>query len=192
MEELSDLQLIEEVRNGKRRAFTELMRRYQQRIYWAARRIVGTHEDADDIAQEAFVKAYTALGDFRGESSFYTWLYRIAINLSLNAIRKRQLVNYLRENDTIGRFFPSTEDPSRQVEFKETQSRLQEAIARLPEKQRAVFVMRYYDEMSYDEISEVMKTSVGGLKANYFHALRKVREYMTDEIPSGTSGHQRK
>ncbi|MBP1649098.1 MAG: polymerase, sigma-24 subunit, subfamily [Bacteroidetes bacterium] len=192
MEELSDLQLIEEVRNGKRRAFTELMRRYQQRIYWAARRIVGTHEDADDIAQEAFVKAYTALGDFRGESSFYTWLYRIAINLSLNAIRKRQLVNYLRENDTIGRFFPSTEDPSRQVEFKETQSRLQEAIARLPEKQRAVFVMRYYDEMSYEEISEVMKTSVGGLKANYFHALRKVREYMTDEIPSGTSGHQRK
>ena len=192
MEELSDLQLIEEVRNGKRRAFTELMRRYQQRIYWAARRIVGTHEDADDIAQETFVKAYTALGDFRGDSSFYTWLYRIAINLSLNAIRKRQLVNYLRENDTIGRFFPSTEDPSRQVEFKETQSRLQEAIARLPEKQRAVFVMRYYDEMSYEEISEVMKTSVGGLKANYFHALRKVREYMTDEIPSGTSGHQRK
>ncbi len=184
MEELSDLQLIEEVRNGKRRSFTELMRRYQQRIYWAARRIVGTHEDADDIAQETFVKAYTALGDFRGESSFYTWLYRIAINLSLNAVRKRQLVNYLRENETIGRFFASTDDPSRQVEFNETQSRLQEAIARLPEKQRAVFVMRYYDEMSYEEISEVMKTSVGGLKANYFHALRKVREYMTDEIPS--------
>jgi RNA polymerase sigma-70 factor (ECF subfamily) len=189
MEELSDLQLIEEVRNGKRRAFTELMRRYQQRVYWAARRIVGTHEDADDIVQETFVKAYTALGDFRGESSFFTWLYRIAVNLSLNAVRKRQLVSYLKENEIINRIFPSSDDPSREVEFKETQSRLQEAIARLPEKQRAVFVMRYYDEMSYEEISEVMKTSVGGLKANFFHALRKVREYMTDETPSGTSGH---
>lgn len=192
MEELSDLQLIEEVRNGKRRAFTELMRRYQQRVYWVARRIVGTHEDADDIAQETFVKAYTALGDFRGESSFFTWLYRIAVNLSLNAVRKKQLVSYLRESDIINRLFPSSEDPSREVEFKETQSRLQEAIARLPEKQRAVFVMRYYDEMSYEEISEVMKTSVGGLKANFFHALRKVREYMSNEIPSGTSGHHRR
>jgi RNA polymerase sigma-70 factor (ECF subfamily) len=192
MEELTDLQLIEEVRNGKRRAFTELMRRYQQRVYWAARRIVGTHEDADDIAQETFVKAYTALGDFRGDSSFFTWLYRIAINLSLNAVRKRQLVTYLRENEIINRIFPSSEDPSRDVEFKETQSRLQEAISRLPEKQRAVFVMRYFDELSYEEISEVMKTSVGGLKANYFHALRKVREYLNDEIPSGTTGHHRK
>jgi RNA polymerase sigma-70 factor, ECF subfamily len=192
MEELTDLQLIEEVRNGKRRAFTELMRRYQQRVYWAARRIVGTHEDADDIAQETFVKAYTALGDFRGESSFFTWLYRIAVNLSLNAVRKRQVVSYLRENDIINRFFPASDDPSREVEFKETESRLQEAIARLPEKQRAVFVMRYFDEMSYEEISEVMKTSVGGLKANYFHALRKVREYMTNEIPSGPTGHHGK
>ena len=192
MEELSDLQLIEEVRNGNRRAFTELMRRYQQRVYWAARRIVGTHEDADDIAQETFVKAYTALGDFRGDSSFFTWLYRIAINLSLNAVRKRQLVNYVRENEIINRLFPSSDDPSRDVEFKETQSRLQEAISRLPEKQRAVFVMRYFDELSYEEISEVTKTSVGGLKANYFHALRKVREYLNNEIPSGTSGHHRK
>jgi RNA polymerase sigma-70 factor, ECF subfamily len=192
MEELTDLQLIEEVRNGKRRAFTALMHRYQQRVYWAARRIVGTHEDADDIAQETFVKAYTALGDFRGDSSFFTWIYRIAVNLSLNAVRKRQLVNYLRENEIINRVFPSSEDPSRDVEFKETQSRLQEAISRLPERQRAVFVMRYFDEMSYEEISEVMKTSVGGLKANYFHAIRKVREYMTNEIPSGTSGHTRK
>lgn len=192
MEELSDLQLIDEVRSGKRRAFTELMRRYQQRVYWVARRIVGTHEDADDIAQETFVKAYTALGDFRAESSFFTWLYRIAVNLSLNAVRKKQLVNYLRESEIVNRLFPSSDDPSRDVEFKETQSRLEEAIARLPEKQRAVFVMRYYDEMSYEEISEVMKTSVGGLKANFFHALRKVREYMTNEIPSGTSGHHRK
>ena len=179
----SDLALVEEVRNGNRQAFTELMRRYQQRVYWVARRIVGSHAEADDIAQETFIKAYLALGDFRGESTFFTWLYRIAVNLSLNAIRKRQLVSYLRESDIINRLFPAAESADADMEFQETETRLQKAVALLPEKQRAVFVMRYYDEMSYEEIAEVLKTSVGGLKANYFHALRKVQEMMKDEIP---------
>ncbi|MBI5470963.1 MAG: sigma-70 family RNA polymerase sigma factor, partial [Ignavibacteriae bacterium] len=79
MEPLTDAELVQQVRNGKRQAYTELMRRYQQRVYWVARRIVGTHEDADDVAQEAFVKAYLALGEFRGDSSFFTWIYRIAV-----------------------------------------------------------------------------------------------------------------
>lgn len=183
MEAQSDLALVEEVRNGKRQAFTELMRRYQQRVYWVARRIVGSHAEADDIAQETFIKAYLALGDFRGDASFFTWLYRIAVNLSLNAIRKRQLMSYLRESDIVNRLFPAAEDPAADVEFQETESKLQKAVASLPEKQRAVFVMRYYDEMSYEEIAEVLKTSVGGLKANYFHALKKVQEMMKDEIP---------
>jgi RNA polymerase sigma-70 factor (ECF subfamily) len=95
MEQRSDFELVQEVRKGNRQAFTELMRRYQKRVYWTARRIVGSHEDADDVVQETFVKAYLGLGDFRGDSSFFTWLYRIAVNLSLNATRKRQLINYL-------------------------------------------------------------------------------------------------
>ena len=181
MEKFSDLELVNEVRSGKRQAFTELMRRYQQRVYWTARRIVGSHEEADDVAQETFVKAYLALGDFRGDASFFTWLYRIAVNLSLNAIRKQQVLGYLRQSDIINRILPATENPQKDLELAETQSRLDRAIAALPEKQRAVFVMRYHDEMSYQEISHVLKTSVGGLKANYFHALRKVQEFMKDE-----------
>lgn len=185
MEPRTDLELIEEVRNGKRQAFTELMRRYQQRVYWTARRIVGSHADADDIAQETFIKAFLGLGDFRGDSSFFTWLYRIAVNLSLNTVRKRQLVNYLRQSEIVNRLFPSSPDPEQEYVRQETEGRLQKAVAALPDKQRAVFVLRYFEEMPYEEISEVLKTSVGGLKANYFHALRKVQEYMRDENKIG-------
>ncbi|HCV44362.1 MAG TPA: RNA polymerase subunit sigma [Bacteroidetes bacterium] len=181
MKQSSDLELVNEVRGGKRQAFTELMRRYQQRVYWTARRIVGSHEEADDIAQETFVKAYLALGDFRGDASFFTWLYRIAVNLSLNAIRKQQVLGYLRESDIINRILPAPDNPHKDLELEEMRSHLDRAIANLPEKQRAVFVMRYHDEMSYLEISQVLKTSVGGLKANYFHALRKVQESLKDE-----------
>lgn len=188
MEQRSDIELIEQVRNGNRQAFTELMRRYQGRVYWTARRIVGTHDDADDITQETFVKAYTGLGDFRGEASFFTWLYRIAVNLSLNAVRKRQVITYIRESEIINRFLPSSDDPHQEAELHDQERMIEQAVASLPEKQRAVFVMRYYDEMSYEEISSVLKTSVGGLKANYFHALRKVQEHIRHEISPGETG----
>jgi RNA polymerase sigma-70 factor, ECF subfamily len=181
MEQLSDLELVQEVRRGKRQAFTELMRRYQQRVYWTARRIVGRHEDADDIAQETFIKAYLALGDFRGDSSFFTWLYRIAMNLSLNAVRKQQVLKYLRQSDIINRILPAEGNPDQELEVKETESIFHRAIASLPEKQKAVFVMRYFDDMSYEDISKVLRTSVGGLKANYFHAIRKIRDVMKNE-----------
>jgi RNA polymerase sigma-70 factor (ECF subfamily) len=181
MNPLTDLELVQQVRNGKRQAYTELMRRYQQRVYWVARRIVGNHDDADDVAQETFVKAYLALGDFRGDSSFFTWVYRIAVNLSLNTVRKQQVMNYLRESPIISSVLPAKDNPHATLEMKELESKLQRAIARLPEKQKAVFVLRYHEEMSYEEISEVLKTSVGGLKANYFHALKKVQEFMKDE-----------
>ena len=190
MAPLSDHDLVEEVRNGKRQAFTELMRRHQQKIYWTVRRIVGDHAEADDVTQESFVKAYLSLGDFRGDSSFYTWLYRIAVNMSLNAVRKRQVVEYLRESDIINRFFPQQVSPQQEVEFRETESELHRAVATLPEKQRAVFVMRFFEEMSYDEIAKVLKTSVGGLKANYFHALKKVQEHLSNEIQTREDRHQ--
>jgi len=182
MEQRSDLELVQQVRGGNRQAFTELMRRYQQRVYWTARRIVGSHEEADDIAQETFIKAYLGLGDFRGDASFFTWLYRIAVNLSLNVVRKQQLVRYLRQSEVLERFFPVQSDPGSELEQRETESKLERAIQELPEKQKAVFVMRYYDELPYQEISEILKTSVGGLKANYFHALKKIQEYMKHEI----------
>lgn len=179
---MTDLELVEEVRNGRREAYTELMRRHQQRVYWFVRKLVGTHEDADDVTQETFVKAFLNLGDFRGDSSFFTWVYRIALNGALNAVRKRQVINYVRENDLISRLLASGDDPHRALEQKETETRLRQAVAGLPEKQRAVFVLRYYEELSYEEISAILKTSVGGLKANYFHALKKIREVLRHEI----------
>ncbi len=182
MDHLSDQELVLEVRNGNRRAFTELMHRYQKRVYWVARRIVGSHAAADDVVQEAFIKAYLGLGEFRGDASFFTWIYRIAVNLSLNAIRKGQVMSYLRQSDIMNMILPSEEHPGDELEQQESESLVQRAIATLPEKQKAVFVMRYYDEMSYDEISAVLKTSVGGLKANYFHALKKVQEFVKREI----------
>ncbi len=189
----SDRDLVEEVRNGKRQAFTELMRRHQEKIYWTARRILGDHAEADDATQETFVKAFMNLGDFRGESSFYTWLYRIAVNVSLNAVRKRQIVDYLRESAIIDKLIPGGDDPHERLEWMDVQSNLERAVATLPEKQKAVFVMRYFDEMSYEEIAKVLKTSIGGLKANYFHALKKVQEFLRDEIQTREDrGHGRR
>jgi len=187
MDSPSDAELVQEVRNGSRRAFTELMRRYQQRVYWTARRLIGNHDDAEDIAQETFVKAYLSLGDFRGESSFFTWLYRIAVNLSLNALRKRQLITYVRESELMRRVIPGGQDPAQETHNRETESRLHQAVESLPEKQKAVFILRFYDALSYDEIAVLLRTSVGGLKANYHHALRKVQKMMSDENPK-TSG----
>ncbi len=181
MDQPTDLELVDEVRNGNRQAFTKLMHRYQERVYWVARRIVGSHDEAEDIAQETFVKAYLALGDFRAESGFFTWLYRIAVNLALNALRKRQVVTYLEQSDLLRRILPARERPDLQMEEQETRDTLQRAVEKLPEKQKLVFVMRFFDGMSYEEISDVLKTSVGGLKANYFHALHKVQEFMTNE-----------
>ena len=183
MDSPSDGELVQEVRSGSRRAFTELMRRHQRRVYWTARRLVGNHDDAEDVAQEAFVKAYLSLGDFRGDSSFFTWLYRIAVNLSLNALRKRQLITYVRESELMRRVIPGGHDPEEETQHRETESRLQQAVERLPEKQKAVFVLRFYDELPYEEIALLLRTSVGGLKANYHHALRKVQEMMRDENP---------
>ena len=105
------------------------------------------------------------------------------MNLSLNHLRKRQVVQYLRESDLLSRFIAAEETPAAQFEFKETEGRLHAAVQRLPERQKAVFVLRFFDGLSYDEIAEILKTSVGGLKANYFHALRKIREAMKDEVP---------
>jgi RNA polymerase sigma-70 factor (ECF subfamily) len=186
MEQKSDQELIQDVRNGRRQAFTELMRRHQVRVYWVSRRIVGNHEDADDIAQETFIKAYVGLGEFRGDSSFFTWLYRIAVNLSLNAVRKRQVLNYLRDSSLLRKVLPLEDDPEKLMETEEMLSRVEKAVALLPEKQRSVFILRYYEEMTYDEIAQILKTSVGGLKANYFHALKKVQQYLKDETTEST------
>jgi len=178
MVELDDKQLLELYRSGQvDRMFNEMVRRFHSRIYWAARRMVKSHEDADDIAQEVFVRAYSALPNFRGDSGIYTWLYRIAINLSINHLRKQKVRKLMDISDYIP-FLGKDAEQDKGMIHDENVSLIEKAIETLPEKQRAVFIMRYYDEMPYEQISAILGTSVGGLKANFHHAVKKVSAYV--------------
>ncbi|MGD0038069.1 MAG: sigma-70 family RNA polymerase sigma factor [Bacteroidota bacterium] len=178
MTDSNDLELVELFQNGNETAFNELVGRYQEKVYWIARRFVNDHDQADDIVQEVFVKVYKSLKNFRGESGIYTWLYRITINVALNALRKQRIRDFIR----IDEFFETAEDENEQpdaiFEKDEQKKLIEEAIAKLPEKQKAVFILRYHEELSYEEISLILKTSIGGLKANYFHAVKKIGEYV--------------
>ena len=178
MVELDDRQLLELYRAGEaEKMFNEMVRRYHSRIYWVARRMVKSHEDADDIAQEVFVRAHTALKDFRGEANIYTWLYRIAVNLSINHLRKQKVRKLVDITEYLG-FLSKDAEQDKEMIHDENVSLIQQAIETLPEKQRAVFIMRYYDELPYEQISAILGTSVGGLKANFHHAVKKIAAFV--------------
>ncbi|MCU0453796.1 MAG: sigma-70 family RNA polymerase sigma factor [Bacteroidetes bacterium] len=178
MTAISDQELVEQFRQGREPAFNEIVLRYQERIYWVVRRFLNDHDDADDVVQDVFIKAARNLRGFRGDSSLYTWLYRIAVNLSLNAIRRKRVADFFRLDD-IGDI-ASHDDigPDGRVEADEQRQLIESAAQQLPPKQRTVFVLRYYEDLSYEEIAEILHTSVGGLKANFFHAIRKVAEHV--------------
>ncbi|RPI19361.1 MAG: RNA polymerase sigma factor [Ignavibacteriae bacterium] len=184
-EQKPDKELIKDFKNGDIRGYNELVRRYQQQVYRVVRKIVLNHDDADDITQEVFIKVYSALKEFREESNVFTWLYRIATNYSINHIKRVKVKNTV-----------SFEIVTEQVEYieKKTDERMDdeqrrkiliEAIETLPAQQRAVFNLRYYEELSYDEISKIMEKSVGGVKANYFHAVKKLGEYLKGKVEPG-------
>ena len=180
----SDSELIADFKNGDVTGFNELVRRHQQSVYWVARRIVGRHEEADDVAQEVFVKIYEALKHFRNEARFSTWLYRIATNMSLNALRKNRLREFVNFEDAAGAIADSSDGPIEEMDHQQYEGALKRAIDRLPKKQKAVFVLRYYEELPYEKMASILKRSVGGLKANYFHALKKIQKYVLEELGS--------
>lgn len=182
MAEKTDFELIEAFRNGDVSGFNELVRRYQEKIYWNARRIIGRHEDADDVVQDVFVKVYKGLKDFRGESNLYTWLYRITINVSINALRKKRLKDFIPYDHIMEEVFQSNSKTDDSLEQQEYQTILERAIERLPAKQKVVFNMRYHDEMPYEEIAKILRKSVGGSKANYFQAVKKIAEFVRKEM----------
>jgi RNA polymerase sigma-70 factor, ECF subfamily len=181
MNQLNDLELIQEFKEGKEQAFNQLVVRYQEKIYWVVRRLLPDHDDADDVVQNVFVKVYHSLNTFKGESNFYTWLYRIAVNLSLNEIRRKKAKKTFSLDDSVAQFESDEILPLERLEKQELTNLIAKAIEKLPEKQKKVFVLRYYEELPYDEIAKILKTSVGGLKANYFHAVRKIGEYIKHE-----------
>ena len=178
---ISDLELVERFKSGDTAAYNELVRRYQERVYWVARRTVGTHEDADDVVQDVFVRVYEALRNFRAEANFYTWLYRITVNVALNAVRKKRVKEFIPYDDLLADLLPADAETDRNIIQQEYQTLLEQAIQKLPAKQRTVFVMRYHEELPFDEIARRLKKSVGGTKANYFHALKKIAAYVRKE-----------
>lgn len=158
-----------------------LIDHYQKRLYWQIRRIVIDHDDADDVLQNTFIKAWQGLNNFNQESRLFTWLYRIATNEALQLLRKKALENNI-SYDEVTNFLSNTLKTDPYFKGDEIQRKLQQAILKLPEKQRLVFNMRYYEEMSYEEISNVLETSEGALKASYHHAVKKIEEYLLNHI----------
>ncbi|HMD13938.1 MAG TPA: RNA polymerase sigma factor [Bacteroidota bacterium] len=178
----TDFELIELFRHGDVTGFNELVRRYQEKVYWIARRTMGNHEDADDVVQDVFVRVFEKLKYFRGDANFYTWLYRVTVNVSLNALRKKRIKDILPFDELFEETLPADNQTDRAMYEQEYQTILEKAIDRLPAKQKAAFMMRYYDEMTYEDMAKILHTSVGGLKANYFHALKKIQEYVRKEM----------
>jgi RNA polymerase sigma-70 factor (ECF subfamily) len=176
-----ELKLIQDFNNGNEQAYNQLVLRYKEKVYWIVRRMIPDHDDADDITQNVFIKAYQSLRSFKGDSSFYTWIYRIAINLSLNEIRRKKFRKTFSIDEEIHQISSSDDQPIDVMVKEERTKRIKEAIERLPEKQKKVFLLRYYEELPYEEISKILHTSVGGLKANYFHAVKKIGEYLKNE-----------
>ena len=174
-----DIELLELFKNEstKETAFTAILKKYQEKLYWHIRRMVVEHEDANDVLQNMFVKAWRGLENFRADSQLYTWLYRIATNECLTFLeqqKKRKTVSMsVDEGGLSNSIKADTNYDSHKLEWK-----LQLAIQKLPEKQRAVFNLRYFSEMPYTQMSAVLDTSEGSLKASYHHAVKKIEDYI--------------
>jgi RNA polymerase sigma-70 factor (ECF subfamily) len=160
----------------QRRGFEMLVRQYSEQLYWQVRRIVLTHEDSNDVLQNAFLKAWNALSSFHGDSKVLTWVSRIAINESLDFVRRQKNISVVSTDDTESSV-ANTLMADEYFDGDETEAQLQEAIASLPEVQRTVFTLRYFEEMKYSEMSERLKTSEGSLKASYHIAVKKISEF---------------
>jgi RNA polymerase sigma-70 factor (ECF subfamily) len=171
--------LLSDLRQPKTqaRAFEVLVNTYKERLYWHIRRIVINHDDTDDVLQNTFIKVYKNINGFKGDSQLYSWMYRIATNEALTFLKKK--ANKLGIGDTeLQERIVSNLQADVYFDGDEIQLKLQEAIAKLPEKQKLVFNMKYFQEMKYEEISEILNTSVGGLKASYHLAVKKLESYL--------------
>jgi RNA polymerase sigma-70 factor (ECF subfamily) len=170
---------IERLQNEKFRdkAYKELVTLYKERLYWHIRKIVISHDDADDVLQNTFIKVYRSIHNFKGDSKLYSWIYRIATNESITFINKRAKENKV-DIDEYKLSHLSTLQQDVLFDGDEIQIILQKAIQALPQKQQLVFNMKYFDNIKYDDMSEILGTSVGALKASYFHAVKKIEAYI--------------
>ncbi|MCC8070751.1 MAG: sigma-70 family RNA polymerase sigma factor [Bacteroidales bacterium] len=176
-----DQSLVERLRDPSqcRAAFNEVKKLYSQPLYWQIRRMVNDHEDANDLLQNTFLKAWSSIDLFRGDAKLSTWLYKIAINESLTHLeRERKRLNVSLDDEASHLIHAIEADTN--IDGDELCLKLRKAIAQLPEKQRLVFNMKYYDDMKYEQMSEILGTSVGALKASYHIAVKKIEQYFLD------------
>jgi RNA polymerase sigma-70 factor (ECF subfamily) len=176
-----DYELVRRFLSGDEQAFNKIAVRYQTRIYWHARRMVGSHDDADDIVQEVLMVIYKKLSTFNFQSSVYTWIYKITSTRCLNLINKNKLKKIISFNSTKYSESSFNDDVIVNFEQKEKFNKMENYLQNLPSKQREVFILRNYDDLSYQEISEITGKSIGALKANYFHAFKKIKDYMEED-----------
>lgn len=179
MANIPDSELLEQFRVPETReaAFTTIIKKYQERLYWHIRRMVVDHEDTNDVLQNVFIKSWKGLENFREDAQLYTWLYRIATNECLTFLeqqKKRKSISY----DQLDESLSNKVKEDQNFDANKLEWKLQLAIQKLPEKQRIVFTLRYYDEMPYEEMSKVLETSEGALKASYHHAVKKIEDFI--------------
>ena len=178
---MEDKELLIKLRNPDTRSygFNLLVREYQKRIYWHVRKMVIDHDDADDITQEVFIKIHRHIDGFREDSQLFTWIYRIATNECLTFLQRKKRRYFLPIGDVEGELTSKLQTTSG-LSGDDIQLRLQKALLKLPDKQRMVFNMKYFDDLTYEQISEITSTSVGALKASYHHATKKIEDYLSE------------
>ncbi|MBX7151057.1 RNA polymerase sigma factor [bacterium] len=169
----------------RQKAFTEIVNGHRERLYYVIKGFVNDHDDTDDILQEVFLKAYQHLHNFEGKSSLYTWLCRIAINLSITHLRKKKIRNFLSLDTLINPPEAQQSLPDQIADANELRKVIQKAVESLPEKQKKVFILRYYDELSNGEIATIIGKSEGAVKANFFHAVNKIKKYIEKHLKDG-------
>ena len=175
-----DLKLVHDFLRGDEDAFRKLVDKYKKRVYYTAYHIVGNHEDAMDLSQEAFISAFKSLAGFRGRSNFYTWLYRITVNRCLNHLKMKSRYTRVSLDDGRETMDKNTKDITDGLSNEELRERIKTAVAVLPEQQRAVFVLRNYDGLSHKDISNILNISVGAAKAHYSLSVQKLRMALGD------------
>ena len=172
----NDFDLVKDFTDGNESAFNKIVLKYQHKIYWHARRMTGNHLDADEVVQEVLLVMYNKLKDFKFQSSLYTWIYRITATRSINFIKKRKVKEVFSFEDHPEIPARKDEDIIKNIEAKEKLAKVEGYLKKIPPKQREVFILKNYEEMTYEEIAEVTGKSVGGLKSNYFQAMKKIME----------------
>lgn len=177
---MEDKELLSKIRNPETRnyGFNLLVREYQKRVYWHVRKMVIDHDDADDLTQEVFIKIHRHIDNFREDAQIFTWIYRIATNECLSFLQRKKRRFFLPIGDVEGELTGKLQT-SAGFSGDEIQMKLQKALLKLPDKQRLVFNMKYFEDMPYEQISEITDTSVGALKASYHHAVKKIEEFLS-------------